>query len=345
MSTFPVANHLTDSARTEGEAKADLEAWLSATKQIPGAAQAELAVTIAGGAITPAGGGGVLVVETESLAASDDLANILTTNYPDGSEIELRNTNAARLVVVKHAATGAGQIFLARNVDVVLDDTRTRLRLKRIGADWYEVGRWPSRLAMPLVTKTANFTIQKEDGGKVFSCTGTGGLTISFAAAASLGAGFCVGIINNHSLDNEITLDPNGSERVDERTNLRLARGRGVLLVCDGVDFWTIGNRQKPRYKTYAYAASLTVFASDADWLEVNPLTGNITTLTVDAGVSERVRIRFKQDGTGGRTVAAPAGAKITGSIDATANKVSYLDLYYSVLDLRWEGFWSTVPV
>lgn len=344
MAQLPAANYLTDNARTEGEFKAGLEAMLAATKQIPGAGVADLAVTIAAGSITPAGSGGVLVVETESLAASDDLANIIQTNYPDGSLLLLRNNNAARFVVVKHAATGSGQIFLDRNVDYVLDDTKKYLLIQRRGTDWYEVLRGPSRFDMPVVAKAVNFTIQKEDMGKVFICTG--GLTVSFAAASSLGAGFCVSIINNNSqLGNDITLDPNASEAVDQRTNLRISPGRGLLMVCDGADFRTIGNRTKPRHFLYNYAASLTLNASDADWLEVGALTGNVTTLTVDASVGERVRIRFKQDGTGGRTVANPAGSKITGSIDATANKASYLDLYYSVVDLRLEGFWSTVPV
>lgn len=345
MSTLPAANYLTAIGRTEGEGQAAWEAWLAATKQIPGAAQAEQAMTIAGGAITPPGGVGVLVIDTESAAATDDLANIVQTNYPDGACLLLRNSNAARFVVLKHAATGSGQLLLSRNVDYVLDDTKKFILLQRRGTDWVEIWRSPAPLAMPVVNKTATFTIQKEDHGKVFSLTGSGGFTVNFAAAASLGSGFCVGIVNNHSLSNESTLDPNGAELVDARGTLKLARGRGVLLVCDGTQFFTIGNRQVPRQALASYAASLFINAHDADWIEVTSLTGNVTTLQVDADPGTRVRIRFKQDATGGRTVASPAGAKITGSIDSTASKVSYLDLYFSVSDLRWEGFWSTVPV
>ena len=343
MSTLPAANYLTDGARTEGEVKASLEAWLSATKQIPGAAQVELTNTISGGAITPAGGGGVVVIDTESAAATDDLANIVQTNYPDGACLLVRNSNAARFVVLKHAATGAGQMFLRRSVDYVLDDTKKFILLQRRGTDWYEIYRAPSMLEMPVVTKSADFTVQKEDNGKVFICTDI--LTVSFAAAAGLGAGFCVGIVNKTSPHNDVTLNPNASERVDEYTTLRLPFGRGSLLVCDGADFWSLGPRIRPRNIIYSYAASLTVSVGDADALEVGALTGNVTTLTVNGEPGDRVRIRFKQDGTGGRTVANPSGSKITGSIDSTANKVSYLDLYFSVIDLRWEGFWSTVPV
>lgn len=346
MATFPVVNHISNSARTEGEVKAALEAMLAATKQIPGAAQVELTNTIAGGSITPAGGGGVIVIDTESAAATDDLTNIVQANYPDGSMLLLRNSNAARFVVVKHAATGAGQIVLARSVDYVMDDTKKFLLIQRRGTDWVEITKYPSVLTMPVVNKTASFTISKEDHGKVFMLTGSGGsVIVSFAAAASLGSGFCVGIINAHTLVNDVTLDPNGSETVDSLVNLRLSRGQGALLVCDGSNFSTIGDRHKPLYESLAYSASLTVSAFAGESLEVGALTGNVTTLTVNGDPGMRVRIRFKQDGTGGRTVANPSGAKITGSIDTTANKVSYLDLYYAVGDLRWEGSWSTVPV
>lgn len=345
MSTLPAANYLTDNARTEGEFKAGLEAMLASTKQIPGAGVAELSYTIAAGSITPAGSGGALVIDTESAAATDDLTNIIQTNYPDGSMLLLRNSNAARLVVVKHAATGSGQILLSRSVDYVLDDTKKYLLLQRRSTDWVEIAKYPSVLSMPVVSKTASFTVQKEDNGKIFTCTGSGGLTVSFAAASAVGAGFCVAIINNHSLDNVVTLDPNSSETVDGRTTRVINRGRGSLLFCDGTAWWTLGYRNKPRYIAIGYSASLVLNADDADTIEVNVLTGNVTSLQVDADVGTRTRIRFKQDATGGRTVANPASSKITGSIDTTANRASYLDLYFCAMDLRWEGVWSTVPV
>lgn len=343
MAQLPAVNYLTDNARTEGEFKAGLEAMLAATKQIPGAGTADLAYTIAAGSITPAGGGGVLVVETESLAASDDLANVIITNYPDGSMLLLRNNNAARVVVVKHAATGSGQIFLDRNVDYVLDDTKKYLLIQRRGTDWYEVMRYPDRLSMPVVNRTASFTISKEDHGKVFQVTDTS--TVSFLPAASLGNGFCVGIVYADPSGGFITLNPDASETVDGQAFLNLHHGQGVLLVCDGSNFFTVGNRNKPRMLQYAYNSSLSIDMSHASNAEIDLLTGNVTTLSVTGTGGDRIRIRFQQDATGGRTVASPAGSKINGSIDTTANKASYLDLYYSNYALRLEGFWSTVPV
>jgi len=100
---------------------------------------AESELTISSGNITPTAG--IHSVDTESDASTDDLANILTTNLPDGSLLYIRANNTARTAVVKDAATGAGQIHLADSADLSLDDDLKWLLLQRRGADWYEVFR------------------------------------------------------------------------------------------------------------------------------------------------------------------------------------------------------------
>lgn len=344
MSTLPAANYLTDSLRTEGEVKASLEAWLSATKQIPGAAQVELTNTISGGAITPAGGGGVVVLDTESAAASDDLTNIVTTNYPDGACLLLRNSNAARTVIVKHASTGAGQIFLERSADYYLDDTKNRLLLQRRGADWYEVMRNPPRLAMPGTDKSSSFTATRGDIGKVFVIDG-GGITVSLEAVATLGNGWTCTFVNVNSAVNTVTLDPNGFETIDRSTTLALRPQEAVTLVCDGTEFFTLNGYYLNKIVSQTYSASLTLNALSGEYVEVGALTGNVTTFTINNPQSgSRLRVRFVQDATGGRTVAAPSGAKISGSLASAANQASLLDLTYSFSGARWEGFWTQIP-
>jgi len=96
-------------------------------------------LTISSGNITPIGG--IHSVDTESDAATDDLANILTTNLPDESLLYIRANNTARTVVIKHVATGAGQINLADSADLSLDDDLKWVLLQRRGADWFEVFR------------------------------------------------------------------------------------------------------------------------------------------------------------------------------------------------------------
>jgi hypothetical protein len=345
MATLPAVNYMTDSARTEGEFKASLEALLAATKQIPGAGVAELSYTIAGGSITPAGSGGVLVLDTESSAASDDLTNIVTTNYPDSSCLLLRNTNAARTVIVKHAATGAGQIFLERNADYYLDDTKNRLLLQRRGSDWYEIMRNPPRLAMPGADKSSSFTATRGDIGKVYVLDG-GGITVSFEAVATLGNGWNCTFVNANSAANTVTLDPSGLETIDRKTTLDLRPQETITVWCDGTEMFSLNGYYLPKIQPINYAASLTINPYSGDYFEVTALTGNVTTLTVDPYVSgSRVRIRFVQDATGGRTVAAPSGAKIAGSLASAANQASVLDLTRSPSGNRWEGFWTQIPV
>lgn len=344
MATIPAAGHISDALRTEGEVKADLEAIIASLRQVPGAAAVELAATISGGSITPAGSGGVIVVDTESAAAADDLANILPTNYPDNACVVLRNTNAARVVTLKHAATGSGQMFLDRSADLALADTQTWIMLQRRSNDWYEVWRSPSALRAPCVSKTASFTVQVADHGKVFVCSGAG-IVVSLLTAATYGNGFTFGIVNNDALSNEVQLDTSGVETVDGLTLMRVNKGRAVMVTTDGASkFWSLAGFERPLQQSQSFASSIGIDANDGTYHEIGVLTGNVTTLTLNNGwPGMRLRLRFKQDGSGGRTVAAPSGAKITGSLASAANQASHLDLIYTN-DLRWEGQWIQVP-
>lgn len=346
MATIPAAGHISDSLRTEGEVKADLEAVIASLRQVPGSAAVELAATISGGSITPAGGGGIIVVDTESAAATDDLANIIPTNYPDNACILLRNANAARVVTLKHAATGSGQIFLRRSADAVLADPQSYIMLQRRGNDWYEVWRSPNRLEAPCVSKTASFTVQREDHGKVFVCSGSG-IVVTLLAAATYGNGFTFGVVNNDSLSNDLQIDPPASELLDGSPLLLVNKGRALMVTTDGSSrFWSLSGFHTPLEFGQTFSATLGIDATKASYQEVGTLTGNITSLVLNNGApGMRLRIRFKQDGTGGRTVAAPAGAKITGSLATAANQASHLDLVFSAFDLRWEGQWIQVPV
>jgi len=242
MSTIPVVGYISNAARTEGEVKQALEDLVAGTRQVPGAGQVELAATIAGGSITPAGGGGILVIDTEAAATTDDLANLITTNYPDGSCLLIRNSNAARFVVVKHLAGGAGQITLDRSADYTLDDTKKWLLLVRRGSDWYEVLRGPARQASPVLAKSGTYTVQKEDLGKTILCTGT--FTLNFLGAAVLGNGFSCYVKNVGT--GAITLDPNSSELIDNQATIVLGPGQGGMVTSDATSWITQGLRVLP---------------------------------------------------------------------------------------------------
>ncbi len=236
MATIPAAGHISNAARTQSEVQSDLEDIVASLRQVPGAAQAEVYVVIASGTATLPGSSGIALIDTEGLSATDDLANLATTNYPDGSCIVIRNAQLGRVVTVKHLAGGAGQINLDRSVDYVMDDEQKYVLLQRRGTDWYEIFRGPVRWTSFTVAKTANYTVAREDLGKVLACSGT--FTVTLTAAASLGNGFVIGIKNTGS--GIVTIDPNGSELIDGVTTLVVNPGWAYMVVCDGVAWRTI---------------------------------------------------------------------------------------------------------
>ena len=96
---------------------------------------------------------------------------------------------------------------------------------------------------------------------------------------------------------------------------------------------------------TPAHSATPTFDCATGNVFEPAAMTGNVTSITLSNAVAgQTVQIRFQQDATGGRTVAVPSGAKVDGSINTAANRVSWLILTYSSRGARWEGNWLVIP-
>ena len=94
-----------------------------------------------------------------------------------------------------------------------------------------------------------------------------------------------------------------------------------------------------------AHSAAPTFDCAAGNVFEPAPLTGNVTSITLSNAVAgQTVQIVFKQDATGGRTVAAPSGTKVDGSINTAANRISVLVLTYYGRDSAWVGNWLQVP-
>jgi hypothetical protein len=93
------------------------------------------------------------------------------------------------------------------------------------------------------------------------------------------------------------------------------------------------------------HSATPTFDCAASNVFEPAALTGNVTSITLSNPVAgQTVNIRFVQDATGGRTVAVPSGAKVSGLVNGGANRASWLIMTYSGRASRWEGVWTEVP-
>lgn len=142
MSTLEAQGYASDALRTNAEMKVVIENHRDFMAELPGGS-AKTELTISSGAIVPpdGAGGGVHTVDTEGNAASDDLTTITTTNTPEGRFIMLRAENAARVVTLKHAAGGSGQMSMTDSADFVLDALDKWVLFHLESTDWVEVCR------------------------------------------------------------------------------------------------------------------------------------------------------------------------------------------------------------
>lgn len=92
-------------------------------------------------------------------------------------------------------------------------------------------------VSFPSTDKTAGFTAVAGENGEMFHCDGT--FTIDLTAAATLAAGWCIGVTNDGS--GVITIDPNGAELIDGGATLSISANQSKLVYCNGLAFFTIG--------------------------------------------------------------------------------------------------------
>ena len=121
------------------------------------------------------------------------------------------------------------------------------------------------------------------------------------------------------------------------------------ITVADGTKWPTSGGAVAGRAYTAAvaaaYSATPTFDAAPTNLIAFGTLTANVTSMAIsNPQEGQFLSIRMRQDATGGRTVALPAGAAVSGTINTAANKTSYLNLTYNATDARWDGNWSQIP-
>ena len=117
-------------------------------------------------------------------------------------------------------------------------DTSNAVIMRRNSAD----SAWvlhDSAVANATDAKSGAYTAAKSDHKRFIRFTGSGGFTLAFTAAATLGEGWLVMLRNDST--GTITLDPNGTEQIDGGTTLSLLAGQSCWVVCTGSAFYSLG--------------------------------------------------------------------------------------------------------
>jgi hypothetical protein len=116
--------------------------------------------------------------------------------------------------------------------------------------------------APAIQAKTANYTVVAGDANTIISVT-SNSVTISFTAAATLGATFQCWVQNDATTSSHaVTIDPNGSETIDGKASIVLQRGQGVLVICDGTNLITNAMKKLRGYSENIHPGSTLPVAS-----------------------------------------------------------------------------------
>jgi microcystin-dependent protein len=91
--------------------------------------------------------------------------------------------------------------------------------------------------ASQVVSRSSSFSLGVNDQNVVNVCTAP--LTVSLLPAATAGNGF-VGIVVNLSSGN-VTIDPDGSETINNASTLVIGTNGNTTLTCDGSEWYTLG--------------------------------------------------------------------------------------------------------
>lgn len=259
MATLPAASYMSNSSRTQGEMKTALEDFLAGVKQMLGGSIVST-LTIASDAITPTGG--IHQVDTEGSASTDDLKNAAVSNIPDGRLLILSSVSSTRTIRVWHSAGGSGQFLLNSGNHFQLGDPSHYIIFQRRNTAWQEIARFPSMDLVPILTKTANYTVAYADRGRHIVGV-SGSWTLSLPDTILAGVGFEVLFENRGA--GIITIDPAGTDTIDEQTTIKIQQYETIHAYSDGAGRWiTVSRRRERPPAGYLYGMTLQNDLTDA---------------------------------------------------------------------------------
>ena len=133
--------------------------------------------------------------------------------------------------------------------------------------------------SQPTTLFTVNFTAGDSDRASLFVWSGTGAGTLTLPTASSAGDGWYINVRNGGG--GNLTIDPQGSDEINDESSLVLQPGDSAIVATDGTNFYTVGYGQQ------------AIFAFDYTLIS---MTGKPTPYTLSG--SELNRIAYKFSGT-----------------------------------------------
>jgi len=149
-----------------------------------------------------------------------------------------------------------------------------------------------SYLAQAIETSTISstpYSLTLTDRAAFYVWTGALG-TINLIAAATAGNNWFVNIRNGGTGD--LTIEPSGSETINDQTNITLQPGDSAVVATNGVEWWTIGLGKQ------------AIFAFDYTMIDVDGLSG---TYTLSGSELNRIAYKFTGALANDLTIVMPA--------------------------------------
>ena len=185
------------------------------------------------------------ITTTGTIALGVNKTTLLShINVEDGADVtDATNVNTAG-AVMESDVDAKGDIFVATAAD-----TLTRLAVgtnthvltadsaEASGVKWAAAGAGSD--TETIVAKTGAYTAVAGDSNQVIRYTGSGGVTLSLTAAATLGDGWHTYLRNDST--GKITVDPNSTETIDGATTIVVAPERAIKIWTNGTLFYTFG--------------------------------------------------------------------------------------------------------
>lgn len=200
----------------------------------------------------------------------------------DGEATLIRNTGSETLTIKKSDASALTTIAAGVAVMLLMTDNSTAAGTWSVttygtgssAADaatlagyGLEASGTTLTSAFPSETQAAGWTVDLYDRAKVFIYTG-GADTVALPAVADVNDSFFFLIRNAGT--GTLTVDPNGAETIDANTTIALNPGESTIIVCDGLEWHTIGSGRSLVYqftqlvKDVSAAGSFTLTSTEA---------------------------------------------------------------------------------